>query len=86
MFNRFIEFFSSFQSGFTPLPVGKSEVEVFTNSMPTQVWLSKYDNGSLSVCHAQQSLFDYEITETGFVIYADVNTDGLILEWFVWLD
>jgi hypothetical protein len=86
MFDRFIQFFSSFQSGFTPLAVGQSEVEVFTAKTPVEVWFSKYSNGNLAVCQAARPSLDYDITPTGFVIYADVPNDGLILQWFVWFN
>lgn len=84
MFRRFIDFFSSFREGSVTLPYGSSEVLVLTQRMPKEVWLSVQETGNLSVCAAGVDKFGYEVIPDGFVIFADIQAENVVLDWFVW--
>ena len=84
MFRRFIDFFSSFREGVITLPNGESEVLVMTDRDPKEVWLRVQETGNLAVCAAGVDKFGYEIIPGGFVIFADVQSENVILDWFVW--
>jgi hypothetical protein len=75
-----LKIFESFQGGTVSLPSGTHEIEVPTRKEPLEIWLST-NSGNQPVCHGNINKISYSITSRGFILYAEVNTDVLQINW-----
>jgi len=84
MLHRVFEFLASYREGILPLESGESEIEVLLGRTPKEVWVRKCNVEGMNVCGADHDWLDFEITNNGFIIFSDVKSESIVIEWFVW--
>ena len=72
---------NSFQQGSIMLSAGNYSLEIHTKKPPVKVWLSLKDGGDMPVCNGDVDKFSYTLTNKGFILYTDVVSDTVELEW-----
>jgi hypothetical protein len=81
-FENYFRVSTSFQEGSVILNHGEHSLEVVTRKAPTDVWLSLKDAEGFPVCHGNINKVSYTINDRGFVLYVDVSTDMVRINWF----
>jgi hypothetical protein len=79
-----LNIFETFQEGNVVFSSpGEHVLEITTRSEPTEVWLTIINEGSMAVCQGDVNKLSYNITPTGFVLYAEINTDFCQVGYYV---
>jgi hypothetical protein len=76
-----IDIFKRFDEGQAFLPSGTHAHKIFTRGKPKQVWLSERDVQGIQVCGGNVNLYGITLDDDGFVLYAEVSSDSVSVEW-----
>lgn len=60
---------------------GSHEVEIVTKSQVYRVWLHSESEDDIPVCHGNVDKYGVTVMPTGFVVYAEINSTGALIEW-----
>ena len=60
---------------------GIHEVEITTRSEPHRVWVYTQSDDTIPVCHGNVDKVGVTVTPTGFVVHAQINSTGALIEW-----
>jgi hypothetical protein len=74
---------NSFQEGSIFLNAGNHAIEIKTKHKPEEVWVSIRDAGFMQVCQGDLDKVGYTVSDGGFILYADVVSDSVIIDWNV---
>ena len=75
---------SSFEGGEIILTCGHNVVNVPTNAQGKRVWLSIDEpTHAIPVCCGDLNVVGAKLVKDGFVLCADIKTDGCIIQWFI---
>lgn len=64
------------------LNAGNHAIEIRTGFHPREVYVS-VDSDGFPVCSGSVSKVGTTLTATGFILYADIQTDHAVVKWFV---
>ena len=77
-----LNIFDSFQQGSVVLQAGNHGVEVITRKTPVDIWVSLKNSGDMPVCNGDIDKISYRLTKDGFILYADVVSEVIQVEWY----
>lgn len=76
-----LEFLNKFDEGKIFLPVGSHVHKIHTKSRPVSLWFNESVPGHLPVCQGGINMYGFTLADDGFVLYADVKSDSVEIEW-----
>jgi hypothetical protein len=75
---------SGFEGGEIILTHGHNVVTVPTNAQGKRIWLSIDEpTHAIPVCCGELNVIGAKLIKDGFVLCADIKTDGCIVQWFI---
>lgn len=81
-----LEFLRKFDEGRIFLPFGTHVHKIHTKSQPFGLWFSEVNSGDVPVCQGSINMYGFTLTDDGFILYANVMSDTVELEWQAILD
>lgn len=79
--NNILDVFDSIQEGSIIFHSGNDVVEVKTRKPPTELLIS-IDSDGMQVCNGDLDTVSYSLTADGFVLYANVTSNRLVINWY----
>jgi hypothetical protein len=76
-----ITFFKTFDEGQAFLPSGTHAHKILTRGKPKQVWVSELSSEGVPVCGGNVNYYGVTLLDDGFVLYAEVASDSVNVEW-----
>jgi hypothetical protein len=84
--NNIAKILDSYQQGSVILQAGKNVIEISTRKPPAEVWVSIKNSGGIPVCQGNLDKISYTISDVGFILYAEVISDVLEIQYNVFFD
>lgn len=84
--NDVIRVFNTFQEGSLILQSGKNVIEIPNRKSPSEVWISIKNGSNIPVCNGDLDKISYTISDNGFILYADVVSDVVQIDWHVFFE
>lgn len=76
-----ISFYRQFDEGKIFLSSGLHAHKITTKGTPTNVWIGETNAGDIPVCGGDINMYGTTLTEDGFILYADIGSDSVELDW-----
>ncbi len=80
------KFLSAYQEGRLLLPPGSYAYNVKTRGTPNLVWLAEATDHCRPVCHGGINTFGVEYLDDGFILFADIKTEGAEVLWQAFME
>ena len=76
-----LEFLNKFDEGKIFLPYGSHVYKIHTKGNPCGVWFGEVNTGQIPVCQGGVNMYGFTLDDDGFILYAEVQSDTVELDW-----
>jgi hypothetical protein len=78
-----LAFLQKFDEGNIFLPAGSHVHKIHTKGTPLTLLFGETNTGNIPVCQGNINMYGFTLESDGFLIYAEVKSDSVELQWQV---